>query len=285
MNEAKWTAGVSNVNHLRGQCAFIDRVVVSIIHGTLRKPFGENIYPTKDGGIAGPRSHYSRCLHGNCKLTGNYFQLRYGPLKKAPRFPLFRLIVISSTIPVTGTQVVSVLNSLFMSGCAHYIGEVELTFDIAPPKRFACDRQIFTSARRSFVHWSEKPAFYFGSRKSAWQLRVYSKTATTLRLEFIFRRAFLLKRHITMPDHVLKLATLDLSPMASFRSISQAKLRAAIQGSAAVLRQWICLPWAMRGSLQLLGRAARQDGIDLEPLLKPCVVEERMRRMQRRLSF
>ena len=136
-------------------------------------------------------------LHGTCRPTGNPFELRYGRIQPWPKLPPLRLIGRSNSVPLTGSQLALIAQSLVRQGFNAQIRLVELTFDTQeiPIRHFRL--HLFTRCRlfQELRDSAGRETFYVGSRRSPWQLRIYQKTSGIVRLEYILNRPFLLAWH------------------------------------------------------------------------------------------
>lgn len=281
-------------NDFVNQRAFFDTVTLSLWGEMEEHPQG--IRDVKNLAIGGnpafgqKRRLYSRSLHGICTFTGNPVELRYGRLAGYAALPQFRLILRSRNRPVLLGEVIYLLNSLFRPGVQFYVAQVELTFDLSRIDISESVRLLSTSARKVLPLEDSKArrTWYLGSRTSIWQARIYQKRTTTPainRFELILRLPFLKAHGISAPHELLFLATLDLSRLLSFRSVSQTALRTALQNMPDGWLKTEFLEWSPRRRWQELAHALRRNGIDPEPLLRVCKLEERFRRMQQGLLW
>ncbi len=90
---------------------------------------------------------YARSRHGENRLTGNPFELKYGKLHKWEHVAPFRLVVRSEGLPLSGAQVRIILDSLFRKGYRCKISQAELTFDTSQYSFSFFRHQLFSHAR------------------------------------------------------------------------------------------------------------------------------------------
>jgi hypothetical protein len=64
---------------------------------------------------------------------------------------------------------------------------------------------------------------YIGSPRSAWQVRIYQKTKSVVRLEFVLRRRFLSRHGIKRPEDVLLLRRINVWALLSLRRFSRSR--------------------------------------------------------------
>lgn len=278
--------------YLIDRAAFLDRVVLSIWGVMKARPQGITVTGRfaiggRRPAVGGRRRFYARSLHGVCDLTGNPFELRYGRLEAYEKLPPFRLIVRSRNKPVTEAEINFLVTALFQPGCCGYLAEAELTFDVSSSRISRSARNMFTCARsqRQPVDGFGRRTAYVGSRKSVWQYKQYRKTPGITRLEFVLRRAWLRKHRIRRPCDLLRLRTVDLSRMISFRTISKREFRTVLQHVRNGSRKRELFDAFSQRSLQPLASDLRQEGVDLEPSLRECEIQKLLRRMQDQLLW
>jgi hypothetical protein len=141
--------------------------------------------------IAGPRSIYSHAMHGSCSATGNRFQLKFARMLSFGRVPPYYLILYSDRTPLSFAQLIVILNSLFCLGYRVTVSRLELTFDLGDTSVEFLRKHVLTRAEqvRSWCNRQGRRTFYVGRPTSKWQVRIYVKTATVTRFEFMLRRA------------------------------------------------------------------------------------------------
>jgi hypothetical protein len=287
-NPPNWTIGGNDgvFSYVQDHCAFVDRLVLSLT-AEWNPRLKEGVRTTGNPPIGGSGRLYSRALNGFCKITGNRFQVKYGSFNRFKRVPPIRLVLYSTKVLLTGSDVTRIAKSLFRHITKAHVGELEMAFDLSPSGDFSCAQEIFTSARRirEFTDKYGRQTLYAGSRTSGWQFKKYDKRPTVSRFEFTFRRSFLRKQRIISPHHVRRLSRFDLSQLVSFRSIFKADLAAALAHMKDGWRKQDLVNWPRRRSLQDLARILKRRGINPELLFHECVTERRIQRMQRQLIF
>jgi hypothetical protein len=197
-------------DHAIDSFAFIDKVVFGS-RGFRRKRTLSSAQNSVNLAIGGPGRLHARSQHGHSKVTRQPYELRYGRLQR--RFvhcPEVLLVVRSSWMPLTCSQFLSTQNDLLRQGARSYPANVELTFDITQCSlehiREVC--RVATRKRSGITSVTGK-TLYYGSPRSAWQLRVYEKQPA-LRIEFVFRLPFLRQHGIHAPHDICKLARINL---------------------------------------------------------------------------
>jgi hypothetical protein len=273
--------------HLADQASFIDKVVLSLWGDRRARP-SECVQLGSTRPIGGKERQYARSLAGICVATGNAIELRYGRLVPYDRVPPLRLALRSVAMPLTGAQVEMVSRSLIRQGFRGHVAILELTSDITRTSVSDLRQQLFTRARyvRELHDEYGRRTLYVGSPHSGWQLRVYDKTDSIVRVEFVLRLPFLQAHGIRRPEGVLDLARFELSHLVCFREFSQDRLAAALSGVEGGWRKQIVLEWPRRRPLQMLAQILRKDyKIDPTPLLQHSPVQLLLREMQRKLVW
>ena len=252
-------------NFLLAYAAFVDTLEVSI-HGERRRKHLPTVRLGRNSAIGSSRSNYARSQRGTCCLTGNPFEWRYGPFgRNAHRVPPHRIILRSETSPLTRWSVRSVLDALFQPGYRAVVSKCEITFDTRIPLRFLLEHTCCLLTRRRLSASSVR----FGSPSSAWQVRVYEKAPSVVRLEFVLRRGALRANNINSVESlgtVPELALFDWFPIRELRDRS-----ATGEGS---------VPAELRtASMRKLRRFCRRNGLAFQDLTKQCPEERTLRRM------
>jgi len=169
---------------------------------------------------------YARSRHGENRLTGNPFELKYGKLHKWKHVAPFRLVVRSKGLPLSGAQVRLVLDSLFRKGYRCQISHVELTFDVSQYSFHSLRQNLFSHARsivelKDLLGWN---TLYVGTTRSPWELRVYQKTAACVRVEFVLRPAYLRKHGFRSIEDLVGLRKLDFADLTQFLEFQEGRL-------------------------------------------------------------
>lgn len=187
--------------------AFIDRIVLNVKDSRRPVPLAD-LRRVQDKGIKSAKSRYARCWLGTIVSTGNAVQLKYGPI--FPYLPKFRLILIAGAHPLLSSDIQIALHALFVVGAVGQISEVELTFDVENQSGLRLRQNVFSRARMHCPRKGGEHIFYWGTRNSNWQLRMYEKGTGIVRVEFILRRPFLRLHGI---EHVADLHHLRRLPV------------------------------------------------------------------------
>jgi len=197
--------------HLIGHSAFVDRIGLSI-WGRRRKRLPSSIQILDNPAIGGPGRLYARSIHASFLPTRNPLELRYGRTRPYPHVPQLRLFLRSEKTPLTAAQVIAALLALVRKNARIHLSVLEWTFDL-DDFDFGYVRSHLVPGRRSLRKFSDddkKRTLYLGCPTSPWQLRVYEKAETVLRIEFVFRLPFLRAHGIEQPVDVLHLRNVDL---------------------------------------------------------------------------
>jgi hypothetical protein len=272
--------------YLTDQAAFIDRVDLSLRGKRRRRPKGM-VSVVRRFPIGGRESLYARAVEGLCPATGNPFQLKYGVRRWPGRVPPVRLILRSQLTPLSGAQAELVSSSLMCRGFRSQVSKVELTMDLTGTSVDFFEARLQTSARRfrTLRDIEGRKTYYVGGPRSHWQVRIYQKTDTVVRVEFIFRIPFLRRYGVRKPDELVLLRRVDLGRLIWLREIDTSKLevgekRRPKDDQNRVLRslaQWL--------SAKEFSNALKELGIRRPDIFIPCVLESKLRRLQRRLLW
>jgi hypothetical protein len=269
------------------ESAFIDKAIFSL-WGKKREVPSSEIRIIQNSPIGGDKSFYARRLQAVLVPTGNPVELRYGRIQPFRRLPPARLLLHSETTPMTGAQVVLAAQSLMQQPFRGHVSLLELTFDVTGFSISTLSRHLFTRAR-SERHIGDdlgRRTIYIGAPTSGWQLRIYQKTTSVVRIEFVLRLPFLRAQGVRRPQDVLLLSTLDLSRLVSFRELDQSRLRATINDVAEDWQRRVLLDWPRRYPTQKLEQILRTSyGAETSHLLVDSQAQHLLRRMQKRLVW
>ena len=251
-------------NFLLAYAAFVDTLEVSI-HGERRRKHLPTVRLGRNSAIGSSRSNYSRSQRGTCCLTGNPFEWRYGPFgRNAHRVPPHRLILRSEAAPLTRWSVFRVLDALFQPGYRAVVSKCEVTFDTRIPLPFLLQHACCALTVRKF-----ESSGCFGSPRSTWQVRLYKKTASVVRLEFVLRRGRLRASKINSLESLRKVTQLGLFDWFPIRELRD---RSAV-GDGSVP------PVLRKASMRKLRRFCAVEGLVFQNLTKQCPEERALRRM------
>jgi hypothetical protein len=268
--------------YMTDRIAFIDRVDLSVWGRRRQKPKA-SISILEGFSIGGPGRIYAYSAHGICHATRNRFEHRYGVLRWPRTVPPSRLILYSNGTPLSYAHVEWVLDGLMRRGCRTCLSRVELTFDVSEPSVEFFSKHAVTAARKVMSLANDRGnSFYAGTRRSAWQLVIYDK-APVVRCEFILRRQFLRVIGIDRPHQLVRLRTLDLRRLVRIQEVDPERLALINHHSGYVQR--VIRSWGERLSSRDFLRALRACGRRPDEWLRPCAVEGKLRRMQRRLVW
>lgn len=259
------------------QSAFVDKAVFSI-WGDRRERILSLVDHSPSRAIGGSKSMYARLIPGKCHAAKNPFELKFGKLHQYTNIPPFRLSIRSDRTPLSGAQVAAVANSLFRRGLRVQVTYVEFTFDVLGYS-FAYFRQrLFTRARSTTELGREgHKTFYAEKPRSPWQLRVYQKTESIVRVEYALRRAFLRAQRIDL----VRLRNLNVWAPASFQEFNEDRLAAALEKIPSGWAKSRLQESPHRLPFRMLSTALRwRCGIDPAPLLRRSKAQHLLRSMQ-----
>jgi len=249
------------------RAAFIDRIVLNAwsADGTFRVARGK-LEHEKNRPILGKGQLYSWCLSGNWGVTGNPVLIVRGRTKRFPNVPLAQITFRSEAVPLTGAQVAVAITELLGAGANVDVSMLELTFDTERTAWWRLRQEAVHRARswRVLTDGGGRRTLYAGSRFSDTQVRIYQKTETLVRMEFVLRRGYLRSFDITHPSDVVWLRSGHVWELLSLRSCSAERVWAAT-GSwwrNPYGRKLMC-QWRQRGlPNQLLASSLRKGGVD-----------------------
>ena len=269
-------------DYLTDRIAFIDRVDIGV-WGERRKRPKASVAISAGFSIGGPGRIYAYSAHGFCRATRNRFEHRYGVLRWPRRVSPSRLILYSNGTPLSYAHVEWVLDALMRRGCRTCLSRLELTFDHSEPSVEFFRRHVVTAARKLTSLANDRGnSFYAGTRRSAWQLVIYDK-APVVRCEFILRRQFLRRIGMNRPHEIVRLRTLDLLRLVRIQEVDPQRLAPISHRSGYVQRA--IRSWEERLSSRDFVKALRACGRRPDEWLRPCAVEAKLSRMQRRLIW
>jgi hypothetical protein len=267
--------------------AFIDKIVLSV-DGELKPNFEDELQHPESQGIYTPDSLYSRAVSGIFWLNGNPVDVVYGRTRKFKNVPTLQITMRSERIPLTAAQVRLLVEKLTDGPATIRVSSVEFTFDVTGVTidyvrqhiihRAQNDARVLSDGRRMTI--------YVGSRRSAWEVSIYEKTSTVLRLEFILRRPFLSRWGINKPEDVLLLRKLNVWDLLSVRRFSASS-------AARVTRTWnnaigteLVLTWGeYKRPLRSLPRILKNHGVHPHQVLRRTRLQRKLEAMQRRFLW
>jgi hypothetical protein len=268
--------------------AFIDKIVLSV-DGHLKSDFENELHhPVSRGIRAKPTSLYSRAVSGVVWLSGNPADVVYGRRKRFKNVPTVRVTIHSKRVPVTGAQVMMLIKSLTAGASEIRVSNVEFTFDVTGATidyvrthliyRAQLDARVLSDGQRITI--------YAGSPHSAWQVRIYEKTRTTLRLEFILRRSYLSRHGINQPEDLLLLRKLNVWELLSVRRFSASSAARVTKTWDNTIGKELVLTWGeYRRPLRLLPRILRNHKVDPDQVLQRTRLQKKMQEMQKRFVW
>ena len=268
--------------YLIDRMPFIERVDLSV-WGRRRKVPKRTVSILQHFSIGGPGRLYGHSNHGICRATRNKFEQRFGVLQWPGRVPPLRFIFYSNGTPLTCANVQMVLDAMMRRGCRTCLSKVELTFDLTKPSvNFFRDHTVTAARKLTYIANERGRFFCSGTRNSPWQLVIYEKPPI-VRFELILRRQFLRKLRVNLPHEIVRLRTLDLRRLVRVQEPESRNLADDNNVPGYVLP--VIRNWAERFSTRKFAYALRGCGRRPDEWLRPCPVEGKIRRMQRRLVW
>jgi hypothetical protein len=267
--------------NLTNKTAFPDKLILGI-NGKLRKRLSKNIKRTANLAIGGPGRPYARSLHGIYAPTGNPVEVKYGPNRVYSNLFDFKLTVRSESSPLSFTEVSETLDCLFCKGFRSSMSGVEFTCDVSIPFRYF-ENHILTRAHsvRTLEDDRGRQTLYAGAPGGQWMLRVYQKTKSTTRVEFVLRNEFLLKAEINDLADLGALKDVSWNRLVQFPSVCQRALEELVTGKATGKQLKIILDWPRRWPTDILLEVLRDYGLPADQILRPSAVEQRLAEMQK----
>jgi len=257
--------------------------------------FGDGLSPELDGladikntASLSPKSRFARCLTATIRDTENPLKAVYGKAGKQAgltAIPDGMVIFRSEQAILTGTQIMRDVGNLFPGASRSEFSLLEFAFDVRS-RLEAIRTQGVHSARKTRLLRDDngRRTYYIGSRLSAWQLRVYDKADGIIRIEFVFRRPFLVKNDLLRPIDLLRLRVFDLEPLVTFRRVSPEHLLQAAPDRSAKWREGI-VRWAERYPISELPAYLRSQRISPGRVLRRTQLQRKIERMQKRFIW
>jgi hypothetical protein len=264
--------------------AFFDTVTISIWGNRRQRP-ANSVQLLDNPAIGGWGRTYARAWLGIFLPTGNPYELRYGVARNARFVPPLRLIVRSERTPVTINDTMAIIDALCRKGWRAKVAQVELTFDLTGLSIDYFWRGIMSRAKR-YVLWERAggEAVYVGGQTSPSQVRVYAKTETVTRFEFILRRPFLRRLLIRRLPDLERLRTMDIGFLVRLCELKPGALNALEQTVEDEFRRRALRSffrgYPLRDSLRAAKKLFRADP---EKMIAVSPEEKRLRKMQARL--
>ena len=112
-------------------------------------------------------------------------------------------------------------------------------------------------------------------------LRIYQKTRTTTRVEFVLRHSFLTKAGINDVAGLGVLRDVSWNRLVQFPAVCQRALEDLIKGKATGKRLQLILEWPRRRPTGILLEVLRDYGLPGDQILRPSAVEQMLVKMQK----
>lgn len=268
--------------------AIVDTCRISVF-GQGLSPELDNLVNEKNSAAFSKKSRFARCLTATIRDTANPLQAVYGKAGKQAGLTAIPDGIIafrSEQTVLTAAQIMRDIGNLFPTATRREFSQLEFTFDVSSPGLETIRKQAIHRARQtcSLVDDEGRQTFYVGSRFSPWQMRVYQKTETIVRIEFIFRRPFLVKNGLLRPIDLLKLRIFDFQTLVTFRRVSPERLKEAAPERSAKWREGV-VRWAERYPISTLPSYLREQGIPPGKVLRPSKLQLKIERMQKQFIW
>ncbi len=270
--------------HFINNAGFLDKVEVAV-WGRRRKRPSPLILGAKNFAIGGPLSFYARCMRRRHGASGNRAQVKYGRMRQFKNLRPFVVTMWSGESPLTCADVALFLDGFFRRGHKAVVSRVELTFDTSGIPLWRFGRDLCCRARVT-EHWGKngKVTLYVGGANSPLQLRIYEKSDSIVRVEFILRSQMLRKLHVYKLQDLLLLKRADIWKHVGFHEVVHTEGHLL---PARVREPWIKnglrLPPAMPASI--VERELRAARINPDRWVVRSDRELLLRKMQRRLIW
>ncbi len=272
---------------LVNKAAFVDKIVLSV-DGKLKSDFEYELLDPKNHGILRPGMLYCRSVSGIFELTGNPAVVRYGKAKKFKNVPAVQVVMQSEAIPVTAAQVMFLVKRLTSDPPPITVSQLELTLDVTGTTIDYILQHLIQRARGDVRVLSDgkRRTIYVGSPRSKWEVRIYQKRRSVLRLEFILRRPFLSKHGINQPEDVLLLRKVRIWDLLSIRRFSASSATRVTKTWRDAFWRDVVMTWGRYGR-ELSGITGFLRGYGVHPhrVLRRTRLQRRLEAMQRRLVW
>jgi hypothetical protein len=266
--------------------AFIDKIVLAV-WGTRRKTQTDALRVIANRGIAGPKSNYSRIVFAATQDGGNPTSLKYGltvPKSIRQFFPPMQMALRSAGSPVTCAELLRAEEAMLCSRARHSVSNVELTFDTDRFRPTECLQTIFSKAKVTEQPSATRQTVYVGTPHSDWQLRIYEKTRSITRVEFILRSAALRRMEISRAEDLIRLRTAQLHDLVTWRQFRPVTTGFVLPHRPAYKKRAL-LSMTRRGAQGAEKLLRTQYGLQTALLLEPAPVASLLKHMQRRLVW
>lgn len=208
---------------LLNYAAFVDKAVIEI-RGARRNKFVNGLVTEPSRAIGGGDSFYARCIPGCSPISGNRLQVAYGLMRHFPHLAPSKTTFWAGRSPVLCSDALFVLDSYFRLGYRAKVSRVELTFDIEGIAYNDLTWGLCTRARsREEIEDGSGRTLYIGSPRGQWQAKIYERTYSVVRVEFIFRSTFLRALNIHRLQDVYLLRRAPVWDLVSFRETDQSR--------------------------------------------------------------
>ncbi len=270
---------------LINSAAFADKVILGV-NGTLRKRLPKTISETDNFAIGGPGRPYARSQHGIYTPTGNPFEVKYGANRMYPNLFDAKLILRSEGTAISYVEVGEILSFLFRKGQRHTLRGIEFTSDVSVPLRFF-ENHILTRARsvRKLMDKRGRQTVYAGAPGAPWMLKIYQKSRSTTRVEFVLQHSFLVKAGINDLANLGALRDVQWNRLVRFPSVCQRALEELVAGKATGKQLDLILEWPKRRPTGILLEVLKGYKLPGDQILRASTEEQLLEEMQKSFTW
>jgi hypothetical protein len=265
--------------------AFVDKAVVDV-WGTRRVRAGDGFVQRRNLAIGGHGRFYARAIRGRSGASGNGLQVAYGVMRPFGHVAPFKWTFWAGRRPVMCSDTLVVLDSFFRSAYRARVSRVELTFDVEGISQSELAWSLCTRARSlDEVDSGYGRTLYVGSVRAEWQAKIYQRTYSVVRIEFMLRSSFLRKTGINRPHDLYRLCRAPVFDLLSFKRIDRSSAESL---PPRLKRFWKALGHGVPPidiPPSFIQKTCREDGVNPDPWVVPSSYQKLLRRMQRQLVW
>lgn len=266
----------------------IDKIAINV-DGKLNETFRENeLVNVNPKSIYRPGGQYAGCIYADSRLTRNPVSIHHGRMVRFKNVPPLRFTMQSEHTPLTAAQIYLLTWRCTCEAPELTVSSLELTFDFTGTSIEKVRRQLIHRAHRVIILTDERgwQTIYVGSPRSAWQVRIYRKTSTVVRLEFILRRGFLSRHGINRPEDVLLLRRIKIWELLSIRRFSRSWADRVTRNWKNRTARGLVLDWFRDGRpRESLLRVLKWNRAQVHSVFRKTNLQRRLERMQRQLVW
>jgi hypothetical protein len=275
-------------SHSVDKAATIDKIVINAT-GKLNETFREDeLVNVNPKAIFHPGGHYAVCIFGDWRVTKNPVSIHHIKMVKFDNVPELRFTMQSDNVPLTAAHVYLLTWRCTCEAPELTVSSVELTFDFTGTSIDEVGKQLIHRAERVRILEDERgwQTIYVGSPRSAWQVRIYQKTESVVRLEFVLRRGFLYRHGINRPEDVLLLLRIKIWELLSLRRFSRSRAERVTRNWQNQTARRLVLDWFKDGRpKESLLQVLKGNRVQANSIFRKTSLQRRLEAMQRRLIW